>query len=163
MRGCWVTMLLVVGGTASCDRSRSNGALPPYEVALVARALPLLPLQIGLPSEARVMDASGSVSIVLHPRQRYSLGIHIERDPSGGAFLGARTQTRALTPSLQLTYREEELPGEGSGDPEHVLEGALTVAGQAYRVTCRKQSELWSAAQVCLPVLATLRPVSAEK
>lgn len=122
----------------------------------------MLPLQVDLPSDAKVQPISGGIGIVIHPGRRSPLGIDIMHDDTRGAFLGTNAKTRALTPSLQLTYREQVL-FSGSGGDEGGLDGVLTLATQTYRITCRQQSEWRPSAQGCLPVLATLRSFSHDK
>lgn len=148
-------LLLTALAMASCDRARTS--VPAPDVALTPRALPSLPLQIGLPGDARLQPASGGVQILIHPGQRAPLQIDIVRDESGGAFLGADRKTRALTPSLQLTYHEKVVPTDGSGGDDHVLDGVLVLAGTSYRITCSQQAEWPASAQSCLPMLATLQ------
>lgn len=150
-------MLLVTLALASCERSRTSGSLPSSDVALAPRALPSLSLQIDLPSDSRVQPSASGVQIVVHPGQRAPLLLDIVRDDAGGSFLGASAKTRALTPSLQLSYHEKVLPAEGSGGEAHVLDGALTLAGKPYRITCSQQAEWPSAGESCLSLLATLR------
>lgn len=163
MRAFYVTALLVTWALTSCERSRTNGSISPPTEALTTQALPALPLQIDLPNGAILHSTPRGVSIVLHPKQRSSLGITIGCDDTSGSFLGTKTKTRALTPLLQLTYRYEILPVEGSGGDEHVLDGLLMLASKTYRITCSQQSELGLAAEACLPILATLRPFAQDE
>lgn len=162
MHAAQVTTLLVTLVSTSCERSQTNGSLPPSEVALTPQSLPSLPLQLDLPSDAKVQPISSGVSIVIHPGRRSPLSIDIVRDDTRGSSLGTNAKTRALTSSLQLTYREHVLSG-GSGGDEGVLEGVLTLASKTYRITCHQQSEWKPSAQACLPVLATLRPFAQDK
>lgn len=154
--------LLVTLLSTSCERSRTNGSLPPAEVALTPQSLPSLPLQVDLPNDAKVQSISSGVSIVIHPGRRSPLSIDIVRDDTRGSFLGANAKTRALTRSLQLTYREYVRSG-GSGGDEGVLDGVLMLASKTYRITCHQQSEWRPSAQACLPVLAMLRPFAHDK
>ena len=162
MQASQVTILLVTLASTSCERSRTSGTLPPSAAALTPQTLPLLPLQIDLPSDAKVQSISNGVSILIHPGQRSPLSIAITRDDTRGSFLETNSKTRALTPSLQLTYREQVLSG-GSGGDEGVLDGVLTLATNKYHITCRQQSEWRPSAQACLPILATLRSFSQDK
>lgn len=154
--------LVVTLVSTSCEHSRTNGSLPPSESALAPQSLPSLPLQVDLPSDAKVQPIPSGVRMVIHPGRRAPLSIDIVSDDTSGSFLGTNAKTRALTPSLQLTYREHVLSG-GSGGDEGVLDGVLTVASKTYRITCHQQSEWKPSAQACLPVLATLRPFAQDK
>lgn len=150
-------LLLTALTVGSCERARTSGSVPAPDGALTPRALPSLSLQIGLPGDARLQPAPGGVQILVHPGQRAPLQIDIVRDESGGAFLGGDRKTRALTPSLQLTYREKVLHTDGSGGDDHVLDGVVVLAGTSYRITCSQQAEWPAAAQSCLSMLATLQ------
>ncbi len=163
MRVSFVTILLVTLALTSCERSRTSGNNSPSAVALTPQALPSLPLQIDLPRDAKVQPRSSGVNIVMNPGLRAPLSIDIRRDDTNGSFLGPNAKTLTLTSSLQLTYQEEVLPAEGSGGEEHVLDGWLTLAQKTYRITCSQQSESSSAAQACLPILATLRSFAQDK
>lgn len=162
MHASQVMTLLVTLVSTSCERSRTNGTLPSSKVALTPRPLPSLPLQVDLPSDAKMQPISSGVSIVIHPGRRSPLSIDIVRDDTRGSFLGTNAKTRALTPSLQLIYCEHVLSG-GSGGDEGVLDGVLTLASKTYRITCHQQSEWKPSAQACLPVLATLRPFAHDR
>jgi hypothetical protein len=162
MQAFGVTTLLVTLASSFWACSRPSGTLSSSESALTPQALPGLPLQIDLPSDAKVQPIASGVSIFIHPGRRSPLGIDIVRDDTRGAFLGPNAETRALTPSLQLTYREQVLSG-GSGGDEGIVDGVLTLATKTYRITCRQQSEWSPSARACLPILATLRSFSPNK
>lgn len=155
--------LLSIFAVGSCERLTSFGcaersakrALP----TPTPRSLSSLNLVADLPDDATVQEVPSGVVMVIHPGRRSPLRIDIKRAADADALVGPDVKKRSLTPQLQLTYRERVEDG-GSGGENAILDGELSFGGDRYRVTCQQQSEYSPTATACLPVLATLRPVT---
>lgn len=155
--------LLSIFAVGSCERLTSLGcaersamrALP----STTPRSLSSLKLVVDLPDDATAREVQSGIVMVIHPGHRNPLRIDIKRAADADSFAGPDVKKRSLTPRLQLAYRERVEDG-GSGGENTTLEGELSFGSDRYRVTCQQQSEYSPTTTACLPVLATLRPMT---
>ena len=155
--------LLSIFTVGSCERLTSLGCAERPAVrglpTAMPRSLPALQLVVDLPDDATVQEGPSGVVMVLYPGHRNPLRIDLKRAADAEVPAGQDVKKRSLTPQLQLTYRERVEEG-GSGGENAILDGELTFGGVRYRVTCQQQAEYAKTASSCLPVLATLRPMT---
>jgi hypothetical protein len=155
--------LLSLFAVGSCERLTSRGCTERLAVRALPtatpRSLPSLELVVDLPDDAMVQEGPSGIVMVLHPGHRNPLRIDLKRAADVDVADWQDVKKRSLTPQLQLTYRERVQEG-GSGGENAILDGELTSGGARYRVTYQQQSEYAQTASSCLPVLASLRPMT---